>query len=128
MKQENWMEQAKKMVVTAGAMLLVAAVGCGLLAWTVCGEWLPVKLAGHLIWVWMIGAIMVGCCVTARKAAKHRLAVAVCTAVPVAGVLLLTKGLFFQTQPLRLLAPLGMIFASAVMAGVLASRKKTRRR
>lgn len=128
MKQENWTEQAKKMGLTAGVMLLTAAVGCGLLAWAVCGEWLPVELAGHLIWGWMIGVIIVGCSVTARKAVKRRLAVAVCTAVPVAGVLFLTKGLFFQTQPLRLLAPLGMIFASAVLAGVLASRKKTRRR
>lgn len=128
MKQEIWTKMIKRTMTMAAVILAVAMVGCGLLGWLVCGEIVPLELAEYLILTWMAGAVGVGCFYAARTAKKRRLVVSVCTAAVVVAVLLVVKCVFFYGQPLSLFLPLSAIVIAAILAGMLASREKTRRR
>lgn len=128
MKRETWTKLIKRMIAMAAAILAVGMIGCELLAWLVCEEILPVELAEYLVWVWMIGAVSVGCFYVARTATKRRLVVAVCTAASVTVLLLVMKCIVFYEQSFSLFLPFGAYLIAAALAGVLASREKTRRR
>ncbi len=128
MKQEIWTKMIKRTMAMGAVILAAAMMGCGLLGWLVCGEMVPLELAEYLILTWMAGAVGIGCFYAARTAKKRRLVVSVCTAAVVVGELLVMKCVFFYGQPLNLLLPLLAIVIAAILAGVLASREKTRRR
>lgn len=128
MKQEIWTKMIKRTMAMGAVILAAAMMGCGLLGWLVCGEIVPLELAEYLILAWMAGAVGIGCFYAARTAKKRRLVVSVCTAAVVVGELLAVKCAFFYRQPLSLFLPLLAILIAAILAGVLASREKTRRR
>ena len=128
MKQMDWLAAGKRVGIGAAAAVGAAAVLCGLVGALISAEVLPIS-AGVTAAPVMLGLCLFGACyLVARSVPQSRLPVSLAVAVTATLLCLFAKALFFPSGTVawdwRFLLPL----AAALGAGVLSSRKKTRRR
>ena len=128
MKQMNWIDAGKRIGLGALGAIGAAALICGLLAMLVSGELLPLT-AGVTAAPVCFGLCLFGACfLTARSVPQSRLPVSLAVAALAVLLCLFGKAICFPSDPLLWDWRFAIPWAASAAAGLLASRKKTRRR
>lgn len=128
MKQESWVQTVKKKSVITVTVLGIGFLGCCLAAWLCCIETIGLQGADILSKViWMAG-IFGGCYAAARSSMRRRLLVALGEATAILMVLLLAKILFLSGEEWDNGWMIMVGETMAAVAGLLASKEKSRKR
>ena len=125
MKQQMW---NKTILLAASGTIVVWLLLCGLLAWIAERELLNLETAKWLTIAGANGILLLGCWLTASKAGKGRLSITMAVVGVVLVCCLLMKLTLFSTCPMGLDLRIILPLITAAAAGLLASRRKVRRK
>ena len=128
MKQTDWTHIGKLVLIGAGTSAVTGLVWAMLLGWAAGREWLEPEGCGLLTVLLTNGVLFLMCWLTANRAGQSRLPVSFAVAVVYWLLCLICKALVFSTETIAVDWRMALPAAMAVGAGLLASRKKTRRR
>jgi len=118
----------KNVILTAVILTVISAAICMAMAAMVVNEMLPEKNALIASKIGVLLAVFIVCWRFAHKTAKNRMQISIITGLLFTGICLLAGSALFSRWELKLdLWPVFVISAS-MLAGVISSMKKERRR
>ncbi len=129
MKQSNPQHDfLKRAGLGVAAAWVASALLCGLLGLLVSKEVLPLHAAPVIAVILAGAALFTACYLVARTASKSRLPIAMAMALVFSLVSMAIRAAAIPTQPMTLGWTTAVPFLAAAAAGLLSSKKKTRRR
>lgn len=128
MKQGKKLRAGKAIWFAVAAVILTSAAFCCLMGLLICKDAIRMENAKIPVLVFMMCALFAACCCAARSVSKGKLQASFAVTAGVAAVMLIGKmAVHPASQSWNLWQILGMTIVSA-LAGVIASRKRERRR
>lgn len=128
MKQTDWTHIGKLVLIGAGISAAAGLAWAMLLGWVASREWLEPEGCAMLVVLLTNGVLFLMCWLTANQAGQSRLPVSFAVAAVYWLLCLICKALAFSTGTIAADWRMALPLAASVGAGLLASRKKTRRR
>ena len=128
MKQTDWRYMGKIVLFGAAKTVGLLIVFCLLIGFMISQEWIPTDVGRGMAVFAANGALFLSCYLSAKKGSQNRLPICLAVAAVFWTVCMLAKTLVFSEYEISIDWKMCLPVAAAVIAGVLASRKKSHRR
>ena len=128
MKQMDWTRVGRQVLLAAAATAAAGFILCCLVGLLVSKEVLPVDGGRGAVVALVNGVLLLACFLTARQSPQSRLPVSMAVAAVFWVICLLIKAVAFSAWELSPGWTMALPPVAAAAAGLLASRRKTRRR
>lgn len=128
MKRIDWLVMGKQILTVTIWTVLALTVISGLMGVLVTHELLPLQVGKRMLIALMVVGIFVACVICAKKSSGGKLLISALAAAAITLVHLLLKAIWFSGESIDMRWSLLYILAAALMAGIVASQRKTRKR